>query len=33
VVDGTPEIDEQQRLVRRMVQRVLRGIEPVAKAV
>ena len=33
VIDATPEIDEQQRLVRRMVQRVLRGIEPVAKAV
>ncbi len=33
VVDGTPEIDEQQRSVRRMVQRVLRGIEPVARAV
>ena len=33
VIDATADIDEQQRLVRRMVQRVLRGIEPVAKAI
>lgn len=33
VVDATGEIDEQQRVVRKMVQRILRGFEPVAKAV
>jgi dTMP kinase len=32
VIDATGEIDEQQRVVRRMVERVLRGIEPVAQA-
>jgi dTMP kinase len=31
VIDATGEIDEQQRVVRRMVQRVLRGVEPLAK--
>jgi dTMP kinase len=33
VVDATFEIDEQQRTLRKMVERVLRGIEPVAKAI
>jgi dTMP kinase len=32
VVDAVGEIDDQQRTVRRMVQRVLRGVEPEARA-